>query len=131
MQIQSSFLYSSVLSADAPNTAVADIIRTARQNNPGLALTGLLVFDDENFCQYLEGPTREVSALVERIAADKRHVQFKALHAGPLERERRFRDWGMAYAELTEDAMLNAIVGLHDDAALAYFERMLPSLDIR
>lgn len=56
MPLYSRIVYSSQLAPSVPAECVADIVRTARQFNAAHGITGLLVFDGQRFCQYLEGP---------------------------------------------------------------------------
>jgi hypothetical protein len=123
------FLYSSVLSPAYPASCVAAIVRNARETNAQQGFTGLLVFDGQRFCQYLEGPRHALQQLLERIQADPRHGDFTLHHQGPLAGPRAFQDWSIAYAEI-EDAMpLEEIAALAGAQAQARLDALLPMLD--
>lgn len=124
-----SFLYSSVLNPAHPASCVASIVRRARDANARQQLTGLLVFDGQRFCQYLEGPRRALDPMLERIQADPRHHQFVLQQHGPLPAARMFQDWAIAYAEIDSDMPLHAIATLDGATAIARLHELLPSLD--
>lgn len=89
-------VYTSALREDAPEGTIAAIVRTARRHNQLNGITGILVFDGQLFCQYLEGAPQVVQSLLQRIAADRRHRDFTLHHEGALH-QRRFESWSMAY----------------------------------
>lgn len=126
----SSFLYCSMLSPDAEPTCVADIIRTSRRVNAELDVTGILVFDGQRFCQYLEGPGAHIDALAARIRNDPRHTDFRAQHHAPLQGARRFGQWSMAYALANDAEPLEHLHLLDGAPALQRLTDLLPELDL-
>ena len=126
----SQFIYCSVLSPDAAPTCVADIIRTARRVNAELDVTGVLVFDGERFCQYIEGPAAPIEELAQRIGRDPRHIGFSPLHHGPLEGPRHFAQWSMAYALAPDLEPLNRMRVLRGLPAVELLQQLLPDLDL-
>ena len=123
------FLYSSLLSPGCPASCVADIVRHARENNARLGLTGLLVFDGQRFCQYLEGPGDALRQMLERIRADTRHIQFVLHQHGPSTERRAFQDWSIAYAQIDDATALEEIAALAGPEAQARLGALLPMLD--
>lgn len=95
-------IYRSVMSAGTDPRAVADVVRTARAHNQAHDITGVLVFDGENFVQLLEGPETAVRELMARIARDPRHHRVQICHEHPGRVPPRFPDWSMAFALDTE-----------------------------
>ncbi|MDT8446120.1 MAG: BLUF domain-containing protein [bacterium] len=77
------------------------ILETARTANPKLDITGLLTFDEQYFCQYLEGPRDAVTSLFLKIALDRRHERIQLLDVSPIE-ARLFGQWSMAFAPREE-----------------------------
>ena len=73
------------------------ILAASQRNNPPAGLTGALVFHDQYFVGILEGERRRVSAMLLRIAGDKRPHNLTILAAGAIE-ERQFDDWTSIYA---------------------------------
>lgn len=79
---------------------VPGILETARRRNQANGVTGLLIFNGERFLQLLEGPERAVRETFERIGRDPRHLGVAVLGTA-ISPERAFREWDMAYEELT------------------------------
>lgn len=77
-------------------TSVKNIVETATARNPGLGLTGALLFTGEYFAQVLEGSEASIDFLMADICRDPRHEQLMIADRGPIA-ERRFPDWSMAY----------------------------------
>jgi methanogenic corrinoid protein MtbC1 len=70
------------------------ILDTARARNHAAGVTGLLIYDNCRFFQWLEGPTDAVEAIWRSIRADKRHTDIEVLgeEAVPA---RLFGEWEM------------------------------------
>lgn len=94
-----SLLYVSRSEVRLPNEAgaVDAIVATSMSRNPGLGVTGALVFTERQFAQYLEGPEASVRELMESIRRDCRHSDLHMIFDKPLQ-GRRFPTWAMAYA---------------------------------
>lgn len=73
------------------------ILLTARSHNLGADITGLLILRDDCFIQFLEGPPREIEALMKSIAADDRHHQVRVVLSETTD-TRSFADWRMGFA---------------------------------
>jgi hypothetical protein len=78
------------------------LLARARAKNGRLGVTGLLVYQDGNVMQALEGPERIVEALAREIERDPRHRLFQRLTVESLER-RLFGSWSMAYHRIVDD----------------------------
>ena len=92
------------LSQATPNFASIDLIRLLEQchlNNPKRGLTGLLIFGNDTFLQTIEGEENIVKELIEKIAKDKRHINFQILSKQSIE-NRQYSDWAMGFEKLTE-----------------------------
>ncbi|WP_340118373.1 BLUF domain-containing protein [Pelagibius sp. 7325] len=74
----------------------------SRANNDAASLTGMLVYVDGHFMQYVEGPQAAVEALSQRLDGDRRHHGIIRLLGGPCAR-RAFPDWSMGYRGLKDD----------------------------
>lgn len=72
------------------------ILKTSQTNNLRDGLTGVLLYNDRNFIQILEGPSESVDRTFKRIHKDPRHKEALKLHEGPITR-RAFPDWQMGY----------------------------------
>jgi hypothetical protein len=123
-------LYVSTLAAGVPVKEVSRIVGVSRPRNAGEAITGLLIFDGDTFCQYVEGPPEAVDALLQRLRRDPRHDDMQVLLDGTWDGARRFSDWRLGYVDSFEADELGTLRGLRGDAALACFEDLLPRLDV-
>ncbi len=70
------------------------MLDAARDRNRAAAVTGLLIFDDGRFFQWLEGPADSVSRIWQSIRADERHTDLEILADEPTA-HRIFGDWDM------------------------------------
>ena len=95
-------VYCSQASADLDDEVIASIIATARHRNPRLGITGLLVFGQGIFFQWLEGPRDNVTGLLARIAADTRHTNLVVLSQEDDIRDRLFPEWDMEWVEAAD-----------------------------
>ena len=75
---------------------VKAIVATARARNPGLGLTGALLFTGEYFAQVLEGTAATVDQMMAIVARDHRHDRVMVVAREPIV-GRRFNKWSMAY----------------------------------
>ena len=122
-------LYVSTLAQNEPFSIVADIAAKARSFNTQHDITGLLIFDGQRFCQHLEGSSKEVLALLERITQDPRHTKVELLHHAPLP-ERRFESFSLGYAEVDVEDTLGQLECLVGQSAVDAFMAVIPTLDI-
>ena len=124
------FLYCSVFDPTQSAECVGDIVRTSREKNQHLGLTGILIFDGSRFCQYLEGPAQELNDVLTSIKKDQRHKDVKLQLHGPMHGERKFKGWSIAYAEVDEEISLAQMSTANGNDALLYLNDLLPSLDL-
>jgi hypothetical protein len=88
-------VYCSRATALADDPALDRVIATARRHNSVHGITGLLVYGNGIFFQWLEGPRQTVQPLMERIRADPRHEDVVELTHAEEVRERLFPTWDM------------------------------------
>lgn len=120
----SQFAYHSTLADGQSASCVGTIIKVARAFNALHGITGVLLFDGERFCQYVEGAPSTLDALVQRIRTDLRHNQFTPLLHGPLAGGRRYPQWSMAYSDASQDALIDLMIdGAPQDALVLLKER--------
>lgn len=74
----------------------------ARDANRAKGITGMLVYAEGYFIQYVEGPQSEVLALIRRIERDRRHHGVIRLYEGP-EKQRVFSRWSMGFRAVQRD----------------------------
>ena len=123
-------LYHSRIACDDDLSCVAEIVKTARSFNKEVGITGMLVFDGQRFCQYIEGPSTVLRELVGTIAQDTRHTHFTIKHQGEVSGERLFAHWSMAYVLVDDSEPLDELNHLEGPQALSRLQALIPILDI-
>jgi hypothetical protein len=74
-----------------------ELIQAAQARNEREQITGLMLYDEGRFYQWLEGPAGNVAGLMSAIAADHRHTDIEILSDKPTD-TRQFGDWTMRLA---------------------------------
>jgi hypothetical protein len=95
-------VYVSVATRRLVEQDLIDILRTARERNQSLGVTGMLLFRDGDFMQLLEGQESAVRDLYGHIARDTRHRNVIVL-LEEFADERLFADWSMGFHTLTPE----------------------------
>lgn len=72
------------------------MVRSSRERNAQLGISGLMLYDGTYFFSYLEGEPEPLQRLNDAISADPRHVELRPLDGGPLA-QRRYDRWLMGY----------------------------------
>ena len=72
----------------------------AQERNDRAGITGLLVYDDGRFFQWIEGPDENVARVMDSIRNDPRHDGIEILHR-KTSWERVFENWSMKLAVRT------------------------------
>lgn len=76
------------------------ILRTSRENNARLGITGMLLYGNNTFVQTLEGEEKPVNELIDRIKRDTRHTDFQVLKKKTIDR-REYADWSMDFKQVS------------------------------
>lgn len=87
------------------NAALESLLSDARQRNREAGITGVLLYNDGNFMQYLEGPALAVDVILARIQASRRHKDIIELMHEPIA-ARMFPAWHMGLTQPTTSNML-------------------------
>ncbi len=123
-----SLLYISELATGgAPE--VDQICRQSGVNNRRDGITGVLVFDGQAFCQFVEGAEPAVTALADRLERDPRHRKMRVLHFGRTPWARRFTSWRLGYAYSADPAAIARIAASLGGDALTAFREWMPALN--
>lgn len=122
-------LYVSTIAPNEDARVVAQIAGKARLFNTEHDITGLLIFDGMRFCQQLEGSSKKILTLMERIALDPRHTNVELLHHAPLS-ERRFKSFSLGYATVEDVDVLGQLERLEALQAVDAFIAMISTVDI-
>ena len=89
--------YVSAASWNLLDEEVEHIVSASRRHNAANGITGMLLYCDGNFMQYLEGEEAAVNATFARIRASESHYQVNELMNQPID-EREFTDWAMGFS---------------------------------
>lgn len=73
---------------------LAQLVESAQRRNRAESVTGLLIYDDGRFLQWLEGPAAGVARVWESTRHDPRHTAIEVLGDAPTP-VRFFPDWDM------------------------------------
>lgn len=73
------------------------LVQAAQVRNARDSITGLMLYDEGRFYQWLEGPAENVARLMQSIATDQRHTEIEILSDKPAAL-RQFGDWTMRLA---------------------------------
>ncbi len=84
--------------ADVRVVALQDILCSARIRNIRSGVSGILVYNQKEFYQVLEGNTDEVEEIFGSIIRDRRHTAVNVLER-TFVRSRIFHSWSMGYVE--------------------------------
>ena len=71
-----------------------EILLKSKYNNKANNITGALLCRHDIYCQFLEGPEKEVNVTYSKILSDDRHVDIRMLSSGSATK-RLFTNWAM------------------------------------
>lgn len=80
---------------------IAKILAACQKNNQHKDITGVLLYTDSHFVQYLEGNHQEIMGLYDHIKKDDRHAKAMLISSSPI-RERSFPSWQMGAKKLDQ-----------------------------
>jgi Sensors of blue-light using FAD len=107
------------------------LLESARTFNQNNGITGILLYDNQQFGQIIEGERASVMKAWKRIQDDKRHHRIELLEIREIE-ERSFPEWLLRFyggETLTRDyPALADMVGGMDKHSLALMNKMRASL---
>lgn len=87
------------------SAALRHLLLRARQRNLEHGITGLLMYADGNFMQYIEGPLAPLMHIYQLIRRDPMHHTLIEMFNEAVP-EREFCDWAMAYRTETLPSFL-------------------------
>lgn len=106
------FVYNSTSLKNIKVSDVEQILLISRCNNLKQNITGILLWDNNNFFQVLEGPTSNVVPLITKIKQDARHQNVVQIINETIPR-RLFENWSMGCANISDLNFLS-FEGLND-----------------
>ena len=102
-------IYSSQATLTFTEPMLADLLKHARQHNERLGITGVLLYNQEQFVQVLEGSAEAIANVYNRLLHDVRHYNVVELASGHLV-ARRFGEWAMSF-HAVEPAQMAQVQG--------------------
>ncbi len=101
----SKVVYQSRASRALSPQEIDELTCTSQARNEREAVTGLMVYDDHRFFQWIEGPADSVDRIMHSIRGDARHTDVNVLSNERIA-ERAFDGWSMKLA--TPNAVLTS-----------------------
>ena len=89
-------IYSSSAKGKPGENEFRNLLNQCHRNNPELDITGLLLYNNGQYLQIIEGRKENVQALYQVISQDTRHEQVHILAEGS-QIGRNFPDWAMGF----------------------------------
>jgi hypothetical protein len=123
-------LWVSRLSPESHVSVVKQIWQTSRQRNTTLGLTGAVIFDGERFCELLEGPHVDITAVYRDVEVDARHTGLRVLHIAADESPRRQTVWRSGYCDASALDPFCSEDGLQGESAVSAFLDLLPCCEL-
>lgn len=93
-------VYASAAVEPLDDDALSALLQQSRDKNLRSMVTGMLLYQDGNFMQALEGPEETVLGLEAEIRSDPRHKRMMRLLRRPIE-HREFPNWSMGFRKLS------------------------------
>lgn len=90
----SQLVYVSNRKSTCTEAEIEKILASCKKNNPGLDITGILLYSDTKFIQMVEGNSKVITTLYDKIKMDSRHSNVMMISYGPI-KERAFPSWHM------------------------------------
>lgn len=92
--MHSNLVYVSARKEICTKEEIDKILAACQRNNKDLDITGVLLYTDSRFVQYLEGDYDQIMGLYEKIKSDPRHSSVVLISVSTIN-ERLFPSWQM------------------------------------
>jgi methanogenic corrinoid protein MtbC1 len=109
--------YRSVAVPPPAESDLQALVRTSQARNRALGLTGVLLYDNGTFFQWLEGPEEGLSRVWSSIQRDPRHCDVTLLRDEPIS-DRVFEGWALKFAKGSRVHVEAAIAALDSSERL-------------
>jgi Sensors of blue-light using FAD len=90
----SQLVYVSNRKSNCTDVEIQKILESCKKNNPSLEITGVLLYSDTKFIQLVEGNSKVINGLYDKIKGDNRHNNTMMISYGPI-KDRAFPSWHM------------------------------------
>ncbi len=110
---------------------VGRIVASSQRHNPERGITGMLVFGNGVFFQWIEGPRARIEKLMAILHGDARHHDIVTLDQTEEARERLYPDWDMEQVDADDirEVLRDALGTAADPNNVAALSRILEQLD--
>jgi hypothetical protein len=98
----SQLTYVSSRNATCTEAEIEKILASCKKNNPSLGITGILLYSDTKFIQMVEGESKIILQLYDKIKTDKRHGNCMMISYGSIS-EKSFPSWHMGARKLASN----------------------------
>ncbi|WPP50328.1 BLUF domain-containing protein [Catalinimonas niigatensis] len=98
----SQLVYVSVRNPSCTEEEIQKILAACKRNNKEKDVTGVLLYSNTHFVQYLEGEYSKISSLYDKIKTDSRHKNAIMINTAPIQ-ERSFPSWQMGAKKFDND----------------------------
>lgn len=99
-------IYTSVQSSSFDRSSFEQLCKKSSEANKARGVGGLLLCNDLEFMQCLEGPRDAVASIYKKIINDPRHRDIRLLVSVPAS-ERLFQDWSMVGLAIKPSSLLS------------------------
>ena len=126
------FVYCSRAAEGVDDAEVDRMVEWSQRRNVERDITGVLVFGNGVFFQWIEGPPVEVENLIASLQGDPRHYDIVPLDRGVEKRERLYPNWEMERvgADDIRAVLQEALGSAEDENNIAALRRILKHLDL-
>ncbi len=100
----SHLVYVSKRNAHCTDVEIEKILASCHANNGEKDITGVLLYSDKTFVQYLEGGYKEITSLFDKIKEDDRHSKVAMVGYAPI-KERLFPSWKMGSKKFNDESV--------------------------
>ena len=109
-----SLSYISLITTPPAEQTLTAIREESIERNRASGLTGLLLWTQHHFCQFLQGEMAEVENTMQRIAGDSRHSEPLVILRTEYT-EALFPDWSMATSHIEDPQIARQIANAYDN----------------
>ena len=81
-----------------------DVLAISILNNRANHVTGMLLYSEGNFIQFLEGKKNDVQETFQKISKDHRHGGVTHIASGTMN-DRKFPDWAMGFKSINATSL--------------------------
>ena len=116
------------------DVSISDILKSSQNNNKNDGITGALIFREDIYLQFLEGPENKVDKAFNKIASDPRHKNVLKLKEDITDRKL-FASWAMrgdpvkSWMWSYEDVDNGIVKKLKPEDAFAVFKKLSREID--